>query len=70
MLNGKADALTRRAGDQPIDENDERQKYQLQTMLPTHTIDPRICQELGINPVKVEDASKSIAVVLRLIVQC
>ena len=39
-------------------------------MLLTHTIDPRICQELGINPVKVEDASKSIAVVLRLIVQC
>ena len=39
-------------------------------MLPKHTIDPRICQELRINPVEVEDASKLTAVNLHTIVQC
>ena len=32
--NEKADSLTRRPGDQPVDDSDERQKHQLRTILP------------------------------------
>jgi len=44
--NGKADALTRKPGDRPEGDNDERQRYQFQTILPARRLHPTLRQEL------------------------
>jgi hypothetical protein len=45
--NGKADALTRRPGDRPEgNEEDDRQKQQLQTLLPLERLHPDLAQQL------------------------
>jgi hypothetical protein len=44
--NGKADALTRKAGDRPADDTDERQKYQFQTLLEPSRLHPNILADL------------------------
>ena len=48
--NAKADALTRRPQDLPNSEDNERQKHQLQTVLPFKKLDPRIQEELHVAP--------------------
>jgi hypothetical protein len=52
--NIQADALTRRAGDIPINEEDERQQHQLQTILKPSNLDVRIRKELNLAPITVE----------------
>lgn len=37
--NGKADALTRRPNDRPMNEDDERQRHQMQNLLPEHRLE-------------------------------
>jgi hypothetical protein len=44
--NGKADALTRKPGDRPTGDTDERQKYQFQTILTAKRIHPSLRAEL------------------------
>jgi hypothetical protein len=44
--NGKADALTRKPGDRPAGDTDERQKHQFQTILTAKRIHPRLRTEL------------------------
>jgi hypothetical protein len=45
--NDKADSLTRRPGDRPVDESDDRNKHMHQTVLPVEKVDPHILQELN-----------------------
>jgi hypothetical protein len=44
--NGKADALTRKRGDRPTGDTDERQKHQFQTILTAKRIHPSLRAEL------------------------
>lgn len=39
---GKPDSLTRRSGDLPLNQDDERVKYQQQLVLKSHNLDPKI----------------------------
>ena len=43
----KADALTRRPGDRPESEEDDRQRHQHQIILPLKSLDPQIQKEMG-----------------------
>jgi len=52
--NEKADALTRRPNDKPQDESDERQKHQLQTMLPKSRLSAGVQQDCGLAPIETE----------------
>lgn len=49
--NAKADALTRRPQDMPASDEDDRQRHQMQTLLPPERLDPQITKELELNPV-------------------
>ena len=42
IKNGKADALTRKPGDRPLDDTDERQKHQVQTLIPARKLSPEL----------------------------
>jgi hypothetical protein len=44
--NGKADALTRKPGDRPEGDDDERQRYQFQTILPAQRLHPELQRQL------------------------
>jgi hypothetical protein len=44
--NTKADALNRRPQDLPHGDDDERQKCQMQTLIPRENLDPQIRNEL------------------------
>lgn len=46
LKNTKADSLTRKAGDRPSDDNDERQKFQNQTIFTPERIYPDLKKEL------------------------
>jgi hypothetical protein len=46
IKNGKADALTRKPGDRPLDDTDERQKHQVQTLIPAQKLSPELRQAL------------------------
>jgi hypothetical protein len=53
--NGKADALTRRPGDRPAGDTDERQKHQFQTILTAQRLSPEVkkdLERLADNPVQ------------------
>jgi len=50
--NEKADALTRRPNDKPQDDSDERQKHQLQTMLPMARLSAEVQQDCGLAPIE------------------
>lgn len=52
--NEKADALTRRPNDKPQDESDERQKHQLQTMLPIARLSAEVQQDCGLAPIETD----------------
>ena len=53
--NDKADALTRRPGDRPEgDSQDDRQQYQLQTLLPASRIHPDV-QPTTLAPIETQD---------------
>jgi hypothetical protein len=55
--NDKADALTRRPGDRPEgDDEDDRQKYQLQTLLPPSRIHP----DVALAPIQVQEEDSTI----------
>ena len=53
--NEKADSLTRRTGDLPKGEDDDRQRQQYQLVLPREKLDSDVQKELGIAPVEEED---------------
>ena len=42
----KADALTRKPGDRPANDTDERQKYQFQTILSRDRLSPEVIKDL------------------------
>jgi hypothetical protein len=64
--NGKADALTRKPGDRPEGDNDERQQHQYQTILPARRLHPELQQSLEalVNSLEVETQPITIAPVL------
>jgi hypothetical protein len=56
--NGKADALTRKPGDRPEDDQDERQRFQHQVVLPKNRLSTELQQALVAHIEEVEESEE------------